>query len=160
MAAVVVAVVVILAACAAHSDEPGRTDEKTAVHETVRAWTAALADHNGQRACELMAEPAQRQLTTLQRSQDCASAVRRLADALGATGRDQLRHVAVLEVAFPEPGRAIAILGAAGQRLELRKDAGGWMISDLMTTIRSGGGCEYPPPPTSFHPAPPPPHTS
>jgi hypothetical protein len=133
-------------------------DERAAVQDTVRAWTAAVADHNGPGACGLMTAPAQRQLSTLQRSPDCASAVRGIAEALGPAGRDQLRHTAVLDVTFPRPGQAIVNF-SADRQLELRKDAGRWMISDLMTTIRSGGR-EFPPPPTSFRPTPPTTHTS
>ncbi len=119
-------------------------DDRTVVRNTVRAWSAALADQDGSRACSLMSATARQQLAALQTAEDCQAAALRLSTVLSPGARDLLRDTAVRDVTFPASGRAIVTLGAPGQELELRRDGDRWLISDLMTTIRATGGGAYP----------------
>ncbi len=152
---VVLLVTAALTACASDDGAPPTADPAM-VREVVRAWVVAVADGDAARACGLMTELAQQQLSVAQSTSDCPAAVRRLSGALGPAGRDGLRGIGVDRVEFPAPDRALAHLGDRGQRLELRRAGGGWRVSDVTQAIRGGNGGAYPPPTGSFLPSPPP----
>jgi hypothetical protein len=129
------------------------SDERSTVSGTVRAWSGAIADQDGVRACAMMAASARTQLTAaVQPARDCPGAVRELATALGPSARDQLRMVPVQDVSFPASNRAVVTLGTASAHLELRRVAGRWLISDLGTTVTTTGGGAYPPGPITVTP--------
>lgn len=139
-----------LTGCAATDDAPGGP-----VGQAVRSWVAAVADRDSTRACALMTEPAQRQLRSLQATADCASAVRRFADALGQAGRDDLRRIEITRVSFPSDDRAVVDVDGPGQRLELRRVDGAWRLDDLGAATRISDDGAYPPPTDDLVPTPP-----
>jgi hypothetical protein len=115
--------------------------------DAVKAWTAAVAAGDGEGACGLMTEHARRQLLDRHGGERCAEAIGRIGRALGEDARAALRALAVGEVRHPAPDRAVAVLGELELGLE-RRD-GRWVVGDLMTAVRGGGGGAYPPP--RFH---------
>jgi DNA-binding transcriptional ArsR family regulator len=112
--------------------------------EAVKAWVVAVAAGDGEGACELMTEHARRQLLDRHGSEDCTEAIGRIGRALGEDARAELGALAVAEVRHPAPDRAVAVLGELELGLE-RRD-GRWVVGDLMTAVRGGGGGAYPPP--------------
>lgn len=152
----VTALLVAAVATACASESAGPPGDEGTVRETVRAWAVAIADDDASRACGLMTESAQQQLTAAQSTSDCVAAVRRLSEALGPTGRDGLRRVVVDRVDFPATDRALTHFGDRGQQLKLRQTAAGWRVDDVMAAMRTGNGGAYPPPSGSFLPSPPP----
>ena len=126
-----------------HDDGPAKA---------VKAWTSAIADADGEGACLLMTAHARRQLLDRHGGESCAEAVERIGRALAPDARAELRALTVGELRFPEPDRAVARLGELELGLE-RRD-GRWVVADLMTAVRAGGGRSYPPPPTRWMPRP------
>ena len=112
--------------------------------EAVKAWVAAVAAGDGEGACGLMTEHARRQLLDRHGGESCAEAIGRIGRALGEDARAELGALAVAEVRHPAPDRAVAVLGELELGLE-RRD-GRWVVGDLMTAVRGGGGGAYPPP--------------
>jgi hypothetical protein len=120
--------------------------------DAVAAWTAAIADGDGARACALMSERARGQLVERHGGASCEEAIERIARALGPDRRAELRKLAAGAPGRPAPGRAVATLGELELGLERR--GGRWVVADLMTSVRGGDGGPYPPPPTEWFPKP------
>jgi hypothetical protein len=127
------------------------------VRLAVDAWLAAVAARAEESACAIMVEAARAQLIERLSARDCPEAIRRIADALGLQGRDELRRVTARKVRFRGPELAVVTLGAGPWELEMRRVQGRWIVGDLMSTVRIGTGGAYPPMPSSLGSAPSPP---
>jgi hypothetical protein len=134
----------------------GTADVPEAVRAAVAAWAAAIAGGDAAGACALMTGHARRQLCERQGGVSCEDAIERIVRALGPGRAAELRAVAGCEVRLPAAGRAVATLGGAGgPELGLELRDGRWLVGDLMTAVRAGGGGSFPPPPVEWLPRPP-----
>lgn len=147
------AVAILAAACASAPDGPPEADRaaQEAAGDTITTWLAAVSAGDGPRACPLMTDEAQAQLTANLRGGDCAAAVRTLPSALGPAGVSRLRAVSLGPVTL-DGTRASAVIG--GGTVTLRRRDGQWLIDDLAAVLRTGDGGAFPPP-TGFVPSPP-----
>jgi hypothetical protein len=140
----VLALAVALAGCGG-----GRSDEDRA-RDAVRDWMEALAQARGDDACGAMTARGRTELVQLVRlfiggAHDAATDCARLVPRLGGTARGSLRDFEAGAVSV-DGDRATVETEGGPQKVQLRRQGGGWRVhSFLLDGWRAYGTPDYPP---------------
>ena len=107
--------------------------DKKEVSETVESFNTAIADGDGQAACDLATDQAQEKFTKSQDEPDCPTAVEKFSKLLATSAKDTLRNSKVTEVRFGA-GRRTASARFTGGTVprDLVKSGDGWLLANIL----------------------------
>lgn len=124
-----------IAACVALGACGGGESDEDAVRETLRTYLGAVAEGDGDKACDLLTGEAKRQALDAFATDlpelaptSCGDGLTKLAESLGEDEKQLLRDPGEIEVDVTGE-TATATLEAATQEAELTKSGDTWLIS-------------------------------